>query len=141
MRRLMQITLALLIAWTISAQPSMAQGKGHAFGKNKDRAQIGVRVRSDDRVFVRQPRRTVFDVFNANSGRPPGWDRGRKVGWGNCDLPPGQAKKYGCSGFVFRDRFRDFDRFGDRDRFFRDDDRFRENDRLRGRGIVVVPIR
>jgi hypothetical protein len=131
----MQIVLALLIAWTISAKPSMAQGKGHAFGKNKDRAQIGVRVRSNDRVFVRQPRRTVFDVFNTNSGRPPGWDSGRKVGWGNCDLPPGQAKKYGCSGFVFRDRFRDFDRFGDRDRFFRDDDR------LRGRAVIVIPIR
>ena len=27
-----------------------------------------------------------------------GWDRGRKVGWGNCDLPPGLAKKYGCNG-------------------------------------------
>lgn len=28
--------------------------------------------------------------------RPQGWDRGRKRGWRGCDLPPGQAKKYGC---------------------------------------------
>lgn len=30
------------------------------------------------------------------NGRPQGWDRGRKRGWRGCDLPPGQAKKYGC---------------------------------------------
>jgi hypothetical protein len=27
---------------------------------------------------------------------PPGWSHGRKAGWGNCDLPPGLAKKRGC---------------------------------------------
>jgi Ni/Co efflux regulator RcnB len=32
----------------------------------------------------------------ANNGRPPGWDKGKKTGWGNCDVPPGQAKKEGC---------------------------------------------
>jgi hypothetical protein len=26
---------------------------------------------------------------------PPGWQHGRKTGWGNSDLPPGQAKKAG----------------------------------------------
>jgi hypothetical protein len=30
-----------------------------------------------------------------NGGTPPGWQHGRKVGWGNSDLPPGQAKKQG----------------------------------------------
>ena len=34
----------------------------------------------------------------ANNGRPPGWDKGKKTGWGNCDVPPGQAKKEGCRG-------------------------------------------
>ena len=28
--------------------------------------------------------------------RPAGWEHGRKAGWGNCDLPPGLAKKRGC---------------------------------------------
>jgi hypothetical protein len=32
----------------------------------------------------------------APSQRPPGWDHGKKTGWGNCDVPPGQAKKAGC---------------------------------------------
>jgi len=34
--------------------------------------------------------------------RPPGWDQGRKNGWGGCDVPPGLAKKMGCrQGFIF----------------------------------------
>lgn len=33
---------------------------------------------------------------------PPGWSHGRKVGWRNCDLPPGQAKKRGCIATGFQ---------------------------------------
>ena len=39
-----------------------------------------------------------------NDGRPPGWSRGKKTGWGNCGLPPGQAKKYGCRTYVYEGR-------------------------------------
>lgn len=38
--------------------------------------------------------------------RPPGWDRGRKVGWakhGNPYLPPGQAKKAGPPAIIIKD--------------------------------------
>jgi hypothetical protein len=36
-------------------------------------------------------------------GRSPDWERGRKRGWRGCNLPPGQAKKYGCGdNVVFR---------------------------------------
>jgi hypothetical protein len=31
------------------------------------------------------------------SKRPAGWDKGRKTGWGDCNVPPGQAKKAGCT--------------------------------------------
>ncbi len=31
-----------------------------------------------------------------NANQPPGWSHGRKTGWGDCNVPPGQAKKYGC---------------------------------------------
>src|SRR5438552_3740482 len=37
-------------------------------------------------------------------GRPPGWARGRRVGWGYCGLPPGQARKYGCWSYVHEGR-------------------------------------
>jgi hypothetical protein len=30
-----------------------------------------------------------------NGGTPPGWQHGRKVGWGDPGVPPGQAKKQG----------------------------------------------
>ena len=36
--------------------------------------------------------------------RPPGWGNGKKKGWGNCDLPPGQAKKYGCNTYSYGGR-------------------------------------
>ncbi len=36
--------------------------------------------------------------------RPPGWSHGKKTGWGNCDLPPGQAKKYGCNRYRYEGR-------------------------------------
>jgi len=35
-------------------------------------------------------------------GTPPGWGHGQKKGWGNCGMPPGQAKKYGCSTYVYQ---------------------------------------
>jgi len=35
---------------------------------------------------------------------PPGWSHGKKTGWGNCGLPPGQAKKYGCQTYVYQGR-------------------------------------
>ena len=36
--------------------------------------------------------------------RPPGWSQGKKTGWGNCGLPPGQAKKYGCRTYTYQGR-------------------------------------
>ena len=40
------------------------------------------------------------------SNRPPGWDKGKKTGWGDCNVPPGLAKQRGCdsSGFSLRER-------------------------------------
>ncbi len=35
---------------------------------------------------------------------PPGWSKGKKTGWGNCNLPPGQAKKYGCNQYKYQGR-------------------------------------
>ncbi len=35
---------------------------------------------------------------------PPGWNKGKKTGWGNCNMPPGQAKKYGCNTYRYEGR-------------------------------------
>lgn len=45
-----------------------------------------------------------YRVYGNRDDRPPGWNNGRKTGWGNCGLPPGQAKKYGCRTYVYQGR-------------------------------------
>src|SRR5579864_1689057 len=45
-----------------------------------------------------------YRIYGDREGRPPGWSRGKKTGWGNCGLPPGQAKKYGCRTYVYEGR-------------------------------------
>ncbi len=45
-----------------------------------------------------------YRTYGPNEGRPPGWSKGKKTGWGNCGMPPGQAKKYGCNTYVYQGR-------------------------------------
>ena len=45
-----------------------------------------------------------YRTYGDHDARPPGWSRGKKTGWGNCGLPPGQAKKYGCRTYVYEGR-------------------------------------
>ncbi len=96
---LVLLTALGLVAPTASADNGKGKGRGnpHAekrFDKDKDR---------DDARWERHDR---FEVrtYGPQDGRPPGWSRGNKTGWGNCGLPPGQAKKYGCRTYVFGGR-------------------------------------
>lgn len=52
---------------------------------------------------------------DADGNRPPGWDKGKKTGWGDCDVPPGQAKKQGCNSTTSRHHHHDKDHDRDRD--------------------------
>lgn len=45
-----------------------------------------------------------YRTYSDREERPRGWSRGRKTGWRNCGLPPGQAKKYGCRSYVYQGR-------------------------------------
>jgi len=67
--------------------------------QERDRDRDGDRDRDHDRAG-RRDRDDDHDRdhhgFKNSHGRPPGWEHGKKTGWGDCDLPPGQAKKYGC---------------------------------------------
>ena len=45
-----------------------------------------------------------YRTYDDHDARPAGWNRGEKTGWGNCGLPPGQAKKYGCRSYVYEGR-------------------------------------
>jgi hypothetical protein len=43
-------------------------------------------------------------VFGDQNSRPAGWKRGKKTGWGNCGVPPGQVKKGGCRTYRYQGR-------------------------------------
>ena len=47
---------------------------------------------------------TSIAFTTATISVPPGWSRGKKTGSGNCGLPPGQAKKYGCQSYIYEGR-------------------------------------
>ena len=82
--------LALL---AISFFPNYAQAQ-----KNHPRQHIGWIAGN------RSPRVIVLPSLEDRSTRPPGWNRGRKTGWGACKVPPGQATKSGCSSTFFSGR-------------------------------------
>src|SRR5215831_13323299 len=91
------IILALIAAFWPVLPSLMAQGKGqgnpHA-NRNFD---------DDDDRWERRDG-YEYRTYGDQDGRPPGWSRGKKTGWGNCGLPPGQAKKYGCRTYVYEGR-------------------------------------
>jgi len=97
------ITVVMLMGLASAASPALAQGPKHNADKvreqieRRDRDRVRQHDRDDDRDRDRERRRDIFT--RDEHGRPPGWDRGKKKGWGDCDVPPGQAKKQGCDSF------------------------------------------
>ena len=45
-----------------------------------------------------------YRTYAVSGPHPPGWSQGKKTGWGNCGMPPGQAKKYGCRTYTYEGR-------------------------------------
>ena len=119
--RLLPIALVVLALASLAAVPASARHRDRRFNDRRTRVIVvdrspRVTFFQDRSFFDRSPRVTVF----GNRGfadRPHGWNRGRKVGWGNCDLPPGLAKKYGC-----RSNFRN------------------DNRRVNQRPVIVLPL-
>ena len=69
--------------------------KGHSHGNKHDD--------HDDQGWQRRDG-YEYRHYAENDQRPPGWSRNKKTGWGNCGLPPGQARKYGCRSYVYEGR-------------------------------------
>jgi len=71
-------------------------------GHHRDRDRLHRRDWDEDRRSARERDDDDDDQgrrdhdYHGPSRRPPGWQRGRKTGWGNCDVPPGLAKKESC---------------------------------------------
>jgi hypothetical protein len=127
-KNLLRSLAALALCTGLMSGTALAQGKGHGSG---GAANQSWRADRDGDNWNHRDWRGDRDRWTfGEDRRPSGWDRGKKTGWGNCDVPPGQAKKMGCrSGSRFF-RFpirRDRDRLRDRNR--RDYDRYRNHDR------------
>jgi hypothetical protein len=92
-------TLALLAALSLGTPDLMAKD-----GKDKQKGNPhGNKFSDDDKGWDRRDG-YEYRTYNDADGRPPGWSRGRKTGWGNCGMPPGQAKKYGCRTYSYQGR-------------------------------------
>ncbi len=105
-----RVVWAIVLGLSLSTG-AWAQGnsQGHGNGKGKgnphNQASQG-HDRDDDRdEHGRWERRGDWEYRTYDQGQqPPGWSKGKKTGWGNCDLPPGQAKKYGCNHYKYEGR-------------------------------------
>ena len=91
--------LALIVALGLGMPALMAD---HG---NKDKHEHGNKHddRDDSQGWERRDG-YEYRVYGDRDERPPGWDRGKKTGWKNCGLPPGQAKKYGCRTYIYEGR-------------------------------------
>jgi hypothetical protein len=99
-----QTVIASALALALVPSPAFAKDHGHEKHDKKeakhhdgdhdrDHREKKDHDRDDhDRKNYREHERRV----SHDSRRPPGWDKGKKTGWGDCDVPPGQAKKVGC---------------------------------------------
>jgi hypothetical protein len=72
-------------------------------GKEKEKHHASKNFDDDDRNWEHRDG-FEYRTYGDHDGRPPGWSRGKKTGWGNCGLPPGQAKKYGCRTYIYEGR-------------------------------------
>jgi hypothetical protein len=96
------VVLALIAALGLFIPLASAnQGKGK--GKAKGKAHAADTYERTDDGWERHDRYDMR-IYGTNEGRPPGWAKGNKTGWGDCGLPPGQAKKYGCRSYVYENR-------------------------------------
>ena len=99
-------SMILGLALTATAAAKNPQGNSHGHGKGNPHAQADRdHDRDDDRDHDRWERRDKYEYRTYRGDeRPPGWSKGKKTGWGNCNLPPGQAKKYGCNNYRYEGR-------------------------------------
>ena len=94
----------LALAAALTCLPSLAaQEHGHGHDKDKGNPHADQdQGRDDGRWEARDG--YEYRTYGREEGTPPGWSKGKKTGWGNCGLPPGQAKKYGCRSYVYNGR-------------------------------------
>ena len=113
MKSILKITLVTMLTAGLFATPALARDHGH--DRDDARAEHRDHDRDHDRDHRDREHRHSHDFdrdrhdrdrhdYRAERGTPPGWSHGKKKGWGDCDAPPGQARKHGCDSGKDRDR-------------------------------------
>lgn len=132
-KRILRWPIALALCALMTTGSAWAQGRRNGHGAAANQGWRADNNGSRGAWNDRDPRGDRDRWTFGNDQRPRGWDKGKKTGWGNCDVPPGQAKKMGCaptSHVFIRSSHRSSnvrrDRDGDRDR-----DRHRSRNRFR----------
>ena len=100
MRLRLFAVIAIFVALCMAVPSSFAD---HGNGKGKGNKHADRFDRDDDDRWEHRGNYEIR-VFDVHDTRPPGWSQGKKTGWGNCGMPPGQAKKYGCHTYVYQKR-------------------------------------
>jgi hypothetical protein len=103
-RWLAVLALVAALGWltpAMRADNGTGKGKGNPHARESFDDDHGGRRDRDERWERRDG--YEYRVYDRD-GHPPGWSKGKKTGWGNCGLPPGQAKKYGCRTYVYEGR-------------------------------------
>ena len=87
------------------ARADHGQGKEHGspHGNGPGKSHGNKHYDEDDRNWDRRDG-YEYRVYHNRGEMPVAWERGKKTGWGNCGMPPGQAKKYGCRSYVYQGR-------------------------------------
>ena len=93
-----KILVSAALVLSLLSVPAFAKGKpaGRGNKKHDEKSEKWKDKEKDHKKDWREHDRDREHGRVANHSRPPGWDKGKKTGWGNCDVPPGQAKKQGC---------------------------------------------
>ncbi len=98
----------ILLGCVLCSMNVVAQGNGHGNGHGKgnphniQQGDDGNPGRGHESSWTRRDG-WEYRTYDGDQ-RPPGWSHGKKKGWGDCDLPPGQAKKYGCNSYFYEGR-------------------------------------
>src|SRR5258706_16021656 len=97
-----KLALGITLAAAVCSTPVYAKGNGNDKHETHDR--------DDDHDRGRDHARDGHGHDKQAKSTPPGWSKGKKTGWGDCDVPPGQAKKVGCPPNSRSSHDRDHDR-------------------------------
>jgi hypothetical protein len=84
MRGILRLGLVVLLTAALAAPGALAQGKGKGQGKAAG-------------TPAGTPASGGQSADHGPGTTPAGYDKGKKTGWGECDVPPGKAKPAHCN--------------------------------------------